>query len=170
MLRSDPLESVFCQELARVGTCTLQELNERLPYFSWSEVFSAVNRLNGEGTITLQRPASFEHILFARTGSPGRGAPRDAAMTLKDVPSTQAPLCLVRQKGDYCESRTRGEQFWHCGAVLFLAAITHGPASNEPCSYNWIARHRGELSRPSLPTYTGTAMKSLRQFWNGWDR
>jgi hypothetical protein len=63
MLRSDSLESVICQELARVGTCTLQELNERLPYFSWSQVFSAVNRLNREGTVTLQRRTSLEYIL-----------------------------------------------------------------------------------------------------------
>jgi hypothetical protein len=70
VLRSDSLESVICQELVRVGTCTLQELNERLPYFSWSQVFSAVNRLNREGTITLQRPTPLEYILSPAPAQP----------------------------------------------------------------------------------------------------
>jgi len=70
VLRSDSLESVICQELARVGTCTLQELNERLPYFSWSQVFSAVNRLNREGTITLQCPTSSEYMLSLAPAQP----------------------------------------------------------------------------------------------------
>jgi hypothetical protein len=70
MLRSDSLESVICQELARIGACTLQELNERLPYFSWSQVFSAVNRLNREGTVILQRPTSLEYILSLAPAQP----------------------------------------------------------------------------------------------------
>jgi hypothetical protein len=63
MLRTDVLESAIRQELARVGTCTLEELNERLPYYSWNQVFSAVDRLNREGTVTLQRPDSSDYIL-----------------------------------------------------------------------------------------------------------
>jgi hypothetical protein len=63
MLRTDALESAIRQELARVGTCTLEELNERLPYYSWNQVFSAVDRLNREGTVTLQRPDSSDYIL-----------------------------------------------------------------------------------------------------------
>jgi len=46
MLQTDDLESAIHQELARVGTCTLEELNERLPYSSWNQVFSAVDRLS----------------------------------------------------------------------------------------------------------------------------
>jgi len=63
MLQTDDLESAIHQELARVGTCTLEELNERLPYSSWNQVFSAVDRLNREGTVTLQRPNSSDYIL-----------------------------------------------------------------------------------------------------------
>jgi hypothetical protein len=63
MLRTDALESAIRQELARIGTCTLVELNERVPYYSWNQVFSAVDRLNREGTVTLQRPNSSEYIL-----------------------------------------------------------------------------------------------------------
>ena len=63
MLQTDTLESAIRQELARVGTCTLEELNERLPYYSWNQVFSAVDRLNRECTVTLQRPDSLDYIL-----------------------------------------------------------------------------------------------------------
>jgi hypothetical protein len=63
MLQIDDLESAIHQELARVGTCTLEELNERLPYSSWNQVFSAVDRLSRAGTVTLQRPDSSDYIL-----------------------------------------------------------------------------------------------------------
>ena len=46
MRQTDSLELAIRQELDRVGTCTLEELNERLPYSSWNQVFSAVDRLN----------------------------------------------------------------------------------------------------------------------------
>ena len=63
MLQTDDLESAIRQELNRVDTCTLEELNERLPYYSWNQVFAAVDRLNREGTVTLQRPDSSDYIL-----------------------------------------------------------------------------------------------------------
>ena len=63
MLQTDDLESAIRQELARVGACTLEELNERLPYSSWNQVFSAVARLSRAGTVTLQRPDSSDYIL-----------------------------------------------------------------------------------------------------------
>ena len=63
MRQTDSLELAIRQELDRVGTCTLEELNERLPYSSWNQVFSAVDRLNRAGTITLQRPDSSGYLL-----------------------------------------------------------------------------------------------------------
>jgi hypothetical protein len=63
MLQTDILESPIRQELARVSTRTLEELNERLPYSSWNQVFAAVDRLNREGTVTLHRPDSSDYIL-----------------------------------------------------------------------------------------------------------
>jgi hypothetical protein len=63
MLRTDALESAIRQELARVGLCTLEELNERLPYSSWNQVFSAVDRLSRAGTVTFLRPDSPDYIL-----------------------------------------------------------------------------------------------------------
>ena len=63
MLQTDALESAIHQELARVGACTLEELNERLPYSSWDQVFAAVGRLNRAGAVILQRPNSYGYIL-----------------------------------------------------------------------------------------------------------
>ena len=61
--QTDSLELAIRQELDRIGTCTLEELNERLPYSSWNQVFSAVDRLNRAGTVTLQRPDSSGYLL-----------------------------------------------------------------------------------------------------------
>lgn len=63
MLQTDALESAIREILARVGICTLEELNERLPYYSWNQMFAAVDRLNREGTVTLQRPGSSGYLV-----------------------------------------------------------------------------------------------------------
>ena len=63
MLQTDDLESAIHQELARVGACTLEELNERIPYSSWNQEFAGVDRLSRAGTVTLQRPDSSDYIL-----------------------------------------------------------------------------------------------------------
>ena len=63
MLRTDSLESAIRKELAQVGACTLEELNERLPYYSWNQVFGVVDRLSREGTVFLRRPDSLHYII-----------------------------------------------------------------------------------------------------------
>jgi len=63
MLRTGSLESAIRQELAQVGTCTLEELNERLPYYSWNQVFAEVDRLSREGAVVLRRQDSSDYIL-----------------------------------------------------------------------------------------------------------
>ena len=72
MLQTDSLDSAIHHILARVGACTLEVLTERLPSFSWSQVFSAVDRLSRQGTVTLQRQDSPEYLLsLAPRRSPG---------------------------------------------------------------------------------------------------
>ncbi|MEP6601587.1 MAG: hypothetical protein ABJB49_07210 [Nitrospirota bacterium] len=78
MRQLDFLESAIRRELARVGTCTFEELNERLPYYTWNQVFSAVDRLNREGTVTLQRPDSSDYRLSL--------APRQSVETHHETP------------------------------------------------------------------------------------
>jgi len=63
MLRTDSLESAIRKELTQVGACTLEELNERLPYYSWNQVFAMVDRLSREGIIFLRRPDSLNYII-----------------------------------------------------------------------------------------------------------
>ena len=51
MIQTDFLESAILEELAECGTCTLEELSERLPPpISWNQVFAAVDRLTRKGT------------------------------------------------------------------------------------------------------------------------
>jgi hypothetical protein len=59
MIQTDFLDSDILDELAQVGSCSLEELNERLPYYSWNQVFSAVERLKREGSVALKNPAPF---------------------------------------------------------------------------------------------------------------
>jgi len=54
MRQTDSLESSIREVLAQVGTCSLEELNERLPYYSWNQVYSTVERPRREGTLVLQ--------------------------------------------------------------------------------------------------------------------
>lgn len=63
MLQTDSLEAAIRRELGRGGPCTLEELNERLPYYSWNQVFAAIDRLNREGIVTVQRPDSLDYTL-----------------------------------------------------------------------------------------------------------
>ena len=56
MPQTDALESAIRQELARVGTCTFQELREKLPDYSWNQVFTAMNRLTRDGTVAIKHP------------------------------------------------------------------------------------------------------------------
>ena len=70
MLRTDVLESAIRQVLAQVGICTLEELNERLPYYSWNQMFAAVDRLTREGAVTLQRPGSSDYLVSLAPSRP----------------------------------------------------------------------------------------------------
>ncbi|MGH7182728.1 MAG: hypothetical protein ACREJN_12225 [Nitrospiraceae bacterium] len=45
------LESVITEELAQVGSCTIEELYEKVPYYSSIQVFSVVDKLTREGSL-----------------------------------------------------------------------------------------------------------------------
>lgn len=70
MLRTDTLESAIRQVLTQAGTCTLEELHERLPYFSWNQLFAAVDQLTRDGIITLQRPGSSDYLVSLAPNRP----------------------------------------------------------------------------------------------------
>lgn len=57
------LESAIQQELTRVGTCSLDDIAALLPDYSWAQIFSAVDRMTREGTVSLKHPAPFRYLL-----------------------------------------------------------------------------------------------------------
>ena len=54
MIHTDFLDSAILEELAQGSTCTLEALTERLPSYSWSQVFAAVDRLTRDGTVAIK--------------------------------------------------------------------------------------------------------------------
>lgn len=63
MAQAYSIESAIHQQLARMGTCSLDELASLLPGYSWAQVFAAVDRLTREGTVNLQHPGRFHYLL-----------------------------------------------------------------------------------------------------------
>jgi len=51
MNNTDFLESVITEELAQVGSCTIEELYEKVPYYSSIQVLSVVEKLTREGSL-----------------------------------------------------------------------------------------------------------------------
>ena len=63
MAQEASLKSAISHQLARIGTCSLDELTALLPGYSWAQVFAAVDRLTREGTVALTHPAPFRFLL-----------------------------------------------------------------------------------------------------------
>ena len=63
MAQAYSIESAIRQQLARVGTCSLDELAAQLPGYSWAQVFSAVDRLTREGSVSLKHRTPFQYLL-----------------------------------------------------------------------------------------------------------
>jgi len=63
MAQAYSIESAIHQQLARAGTCSLDELAALLPGYSWAQVFAAVDRMTREGTVTVKHPGPFRYLL-----------------------------------------------------------------------------------------------------------
>jgi hypothetical protein len=50
------IDSIICHEVARLVSCPLDELAQRLPVYSWAQVFPAVDRLS-------RRTSRFGYVL-----------------------------------------------------------------------------------------------------------
>ena len=57
------VDSVICREVTSLVSCTLDELTQRLPAYSWAQVFSAVDRLSRQGTLTISRTRCFGYVV-----------------------------------------------------------------------------------------------------------
>jgi hypothetical protein len=57
------VDSVICHEVAGLESCTFDELVQRLPSYSWAQVFAAVDRLSRQGTLTVSRTRCFGYTV-----------------------------------------------------------------------------------------------------------
>jgi hypothetical protein len=64
------LDSVICHEVTSLVSCTLDELAQRVPAYSWGQVFAAVDRLSRQGTLTLSRASRFGFVLSVGSNLP----------------------------------------------------------------------------------------------------
>lgn len=64
------VDSVICQEVTHLVSCTFDELAQRLPTYSWAQVFEAVDRLSRQGALTLRRPSCVGYIVSVGPDAP----------------------------------------------------------------------------------------------------
>jgi hypothetical protein len=57
------LDSVIGHEVTSLVSCTFDELVQRLPAYSWAQVFAAVDRLSRQGTLTVSRTRCFGYVV-----------------------------------------------------------------------------------------------------------
>ena len=57
------VDSVICHEVTSLVSCTFDELVQRLPAYSWAQVFSAVDRLSRQGALTVSRTRCFGYVV-----------------------------------------------------------------------------------------------------------
>lgn len=57
------IQSAVLQQLARLDACSLDELVQALPAYSWNQIFSAVDRLSRAGKLTVRHTSRFDYLL-----------------------------------------------------------------------------------------------------------
>jgi hypothetical protein len=62
--------SVISHEVTNLVSCTVDELVQRLPAYSWAQVFAAVDRLSRKGTLMLSRTSRFGYVLSVDSDPP----------------------------------------------------------------------------------------------------
>ena len=64
------LDSVICHEVTNQVSCTFDELVQRLPTYSWAQVFASVDRLSRQGTLTLSHSRCFGYVVSMGPDAP----------------------------------------------------------------------------------------------------
>jgi hypothetical protein len=64
------VDSAIFHEMTSLVSCPLDELVQRLPTYSWAQVFAAVDRLSRQGTLRLSRASRFGYILSVCSAPP----------------------------------------------------------------------------------------------------
>ncbi len=89
MARAATIQSAIRSELMQQSPCTLEALLDRLPQFSWSEIFTVVDQLRRDGLLVLRHPTRFDYeVSIGRANSTPEPDPvcRDAAVNLVSSP------------------------------------------------------------------------------------
>lgn len=73
MTESEALAFRVLERVSLHGPILLEGLNRLLPYFTWNQVFAAVDRLSREGRLELRHPDCCVYVVRLRNGS-GRTA------------------------------------------------------------------------------------------------
>lgn len=64
------VDSDIFYEVTSLVSCTLDELVQRLPTYSWAQVFAAVDRLSRQGTLRLSWTSRFGYVLSVCSAPP----------------------------------------------------------------------------------------------------
>jgi hypothetical protein len=71
------IDSVICHEVTGLVSCTFDELAQRLPTYSWAQVFEAVDRLSRQGALTLRRARCFGYVVSIGPDAPASQSSQD---------------------------------------------------------------------------------------------
>ncbi len=71
------VDSAICDEVTSLVSCTFDELVQRLPAYSWAQVFAVVDRLSRQGTLTLSRTRCFGYVVSIGPAPPTSQSSRD---------------------------------------------------------------------------------------------
>jgi hypothetical protein len=87
MLRTATIQSAIRSELVRQGSCSLDALFDRLPQFTWNEIFTVVDQLSREGPLVLRRPARFHYELSISLSVPNVDPVPASSAAVGNLPS-----------------------------------------------------------------------------------
>lgn len=70
MAHLSTVEQAILDDLERRGPCTIDELLQRFPDFSWNQVFTSVDQLSRNGRLTLRHPTTFQYLVSLNSQRP----------------------------------------------------------------------------------------------------
>jgi hypothetical protein len=70
LAHASSVDCIIYQEVIGLVSCTLDELVQQLPAYSWAQVFAAVDRLSRRGTLKLSRTGRFGYGLSVCSDPP----------------------------------------------------------------------------------------------------
>jgi len=88
------VDFVIYHEVIGLVSCTLDELAQRLPAYSWAQVFAAVDRLSRQGTLRLNRISRFGYVLSVCSDPPPQSSFHETGGAKGCVSGTGDPILV----------------------------------------------------------------------------